>query len=910
MPKKMFLIDGSALYYRSYFAFSRNPLINSKGEDTSTTYGFLIALVRLIEDENPDYLAVIFDTKEPTFRHKIYEEYKANRVKMPVEMSAQLPRLINSLDALNFIRMEKPGYEADDIIGTLAAMHASPELNVFIFSGDKDMTQLVNDHVFVYAPPKANQKAEIVGKAGVKDKIGVEANQVVDYLALMGDSSDNIPGVPKIGKKTAANLLAEFSSLDGIYEHIDQLKEGTVKSNLIEYREDAELSQLLATIDKQMPIETILSDLEFKIWNNETATALMAELEFRSLSNRMQKLVAKHSDLDLFQTFEELSNPVEYILIKTMDEFRKFLNELLKQKEFVFDLETSSLDFLTAEIAGIAIAYEENKSWYIPLNHLDVSLDEQKVLDSLKSVFADEKILKIGQNLKFDAQIMEQHNVPVHGIYFDTMIASYLLNPSGQHKLDKISEQYLNYEMIHIEELIGKGKNQKVMTDLPAADVLNYAAEDADVTYKLYRILKPKIHENGMDDLFYQVEMPLVRTLMQIERNGVKLDTELLRELSKKSGTQIKTLQSSIFEKAGEEFNLNSPQQLGNILFEKLNIQKDLNLKKPPKTKTGQYSTSEKILERYLEHPMIEQIMEYRKLSKLKNTYLDALPELVHPKTGKVHTSFNQSVAATGRLSSSNPNFQNIPVRTEIGREIRKAFVPSQQDHVLLSVDYSQIELRIMAHLSGDTNMIKSFKKNLDIHSATAALIFNIPIEMVSADQRRKAKEINFGIIYGMSRFGLATRLQISVSEAEDFINDYFATYPGISEYMKHSIEMAARNGYVETMLHRRRYLPEIKSSNRQIQEFAERTAINTPIQGSAADLIKKAMNEVQKMILDENIPASMLLQVHDELVFEVRQDMLQEFTQRVTKILEKAFKLDVPLIADSGFGANWLEAH
>lgn len=906
----MFLIDGSALYYRSYFAFSRNPLINSKGEDTSTTYGFLMALVRLIEDENPDYLAVIFDTKEPTFRHKIYEEYKANRVKMPEEMSAQFPRLINSLDALNFIRMEKPGYEADDIIGTLAAAHASPDLNVFIFSGDKDMTQLVNDHVFVYAPPKAKQKAEIIGKAGVKEKIGVEAHQVVDYLALMGDSSDNIPGVPKVGKKTAADLLAEFESLDGIYERIDQLKEGAVKTNLIEYREDAELSKLLATIDKQTPLETTLLDLEFKIWNNETATALMAELEFRSLSNRMQKLVAKHSDLDLFQTFKETPNPVEYILIKTMDEFRELLKELLTQKEFVFDLETSSLDFLTAEIAGIAIAYEENKAWYIPQTHPDIALNKQEVLDALKPLFANPEIRKIGQNLKFDVQIMEQHGVPVQGIYFDTMIASYLLNPSGQHKLDKISEQYLNYEMIHIEELIGKGKNQKVMTDLPAADVLNYAAEDADITYKLYRILKPKIHENGMDDLFYQVEMPLVRTLMQIERNGVKLDTDLLHSLSEKTGAQIKTLQSNIFEKAGEEFNLNSPQQLGNILFDKLSIQKDLNLKKPPKTKTGQYSTSEKILERYLEHSVVEQIMEYRKLSKLKNTYLDALPELVHPKTGKVHTSFNQSVTATGRLSSSNPNFQNIPVRTEIGREIRKAFIPSQQDYVLLSVDYSQIELRIMAHLSGDANMIESFKQNLDIHSATAAMIFNIPIEMVSADQRRKAKEINFGIIYGMSRFGLATRLKISVPEAEDFIKDYFSTYPGISAYMKHTIETAARKGYVETMLQRRRYLPEIRSSNRQIREFAERTAINTPIQGSAADLIKKAMNEVQQMLADENIPARMLLQVHDELVFEVRKDIVTEFTERVKNIMEHAFKLDVPLKADSGFGANWLEAH
>lgn len=910
MAKKMFLIDGSALYYRSYFAFARNPLINSKGENTSTTYGFLMTLVRLIEEEKPDYLAVVFDTKEPTFRHKMYEEYKANRAKMPEEMSAQYPRLIDTLDQLRLLRIEKAGYEADDIIGTLSAAYAGPELDVFIVSGDKDMAQLVNKHVFMYTPPKAKQKAEILGLKEIKEKMGVEAGQIVDYLALMGDSSDNIPGVPKIGKKTAANLLAAYGSLDALYTKIDTLKEGTVKRNLLEFRDDAELSQRLATIDTQVPLEVKLPDLAFTIWDNERAVTLMSQLEFRSLSDRMQKLSARYGTRDLFDTFEEKQNPAEYRLLKTKEDFLKFLNELKAQTEFVFDLETSSLDFLTAEIAGIAFSWQENKAVYLPLKHPDFSLPKQTVLDALKPIFNDAKIRKIGHNLKFDAQIMEQHGVAVNGLYFDTMLASYLLNPSGQHKLDKVSEQYLGYEMIHIEELIGKGKNQKKMTDIPALQTADYAAEDADITWKLYQIMKPKISENGMDNLFYSIEMPLVRTLMQMEGNGVKLDTDVLQELSRKAATQVEILKNSIFETAGEEFNLNSPQQLGTVLFDALEIHKDLELKKPPRTKTGQYSTSEKILERYLGHPVVEKIMEYRKLTKLKNTYLDALPELVHPKTRKVHTSFNQSVAATGRLSSSNPNLQNIPIRTEIGRQIRKAFIPSEKEYLILSVDYSQIELRIMAHLSGDTAMIESFKNDLDIHSKTAALVFGLPLEKVNSDQRRKAKEINFGIIYGMSRYGLASRLHISVTEAEEFIADYFAAYPGIAAYMQTAVERAARNGYAETMLHRRRYLPEIKSSNRSIREFAERNAVNMPIQGSAADLIKKAMIEVQHFLNDEKIPARMLLQVHDELVFEVHKKAAEQVTRRVTEIMENAFTLNLPLKADSGLGKNWLEAH
>ena len=910
MSKKMFLIDGSALYYRSYFAFIRNPLINSKGEDTSTTYGFLMTLVRLIEEEKPDYLSIVFDTKEPTFRHDIYDEYKANRQKMPEEMSAQYPRLIQTLDALQFNRIEKAGFEADDIIGTFVEEYASNDLDVFIVSSDKDMAQLLKKNVYLYSLPKANAKAEIIGTEQIFEKMGVEAYQVIDFLALMGDSSDNIPGVPKVGKKTAANLLKEFDNLDNLYQQLDSLKEGVVKNNLAENREQAELSQLLATIKTDVPLDVSLENLQFKMWDLEVVSKIMAELEFRTLATRMQKLAASYGAIDMFENISESTTTADYQLIRTETELQELVRTLKQQKEFVFDLETDSLDFLTAEIAGIALSWQENKAYYVPLQHTDFSLDNEHVFELIKPIFADSGISKIAHNIKFDAQILEMHGVPVSGIYFDTMLASYLLNPAGQHKLDKVSEQFLNYEMIHIEELIGSGKNQIKMTDLPATDVVNYAAEDADITYRLYKILHLKIHNDAMDDLLYTIEMPLVRTLMQMERDGIALDTEFIKNLSDQTGQMIEGLKIQIFNQCGEEFNLNSPQQLGTILFDKLDIQKDLNLKKPPKTKTGQYSTSEKILERYLGHPLVEKIMDYRKLSKLKNTYLDALPELIHPVTGKIHTSYNQSVAATGRLSSSNPNLQNIPIRTEIGRKIRKAFIPSHKDYMILSLDYSQIELRIMAHLSEDQAMIESFQSDLDIHAATAARIFNLPLEEVNSDQRRKAKEINFGIIYGMSRFGLANRLHITAIEAEEFIKDYFATYPGISEYMKITIENAARLGYVETMMHRRRYLPEIKSSNRQIREFAERTAINTPIQGSAADLIKIAMNRVYQMMVEQKLEATMLLQVHDELVFEVQKNILTEFTSQVKEIMESAFKLKVQVKVDSGSGSNWLEAH
>ncbi|MBN1408126.1 MAG: DNA polymerase I [Calditrichaceae bacterium] len=908
MPEKLFLIDGSALYYRSYFAFIRNPLINSKGEDTSATFGFLSSMTKLIEDEKPEYLAVIFDTKEPTFRHEIYPEYKATREKMPEEMAAQFPRLIDTLRRLNFVLLDKAGYEADDIIGTLSSKYAGKNLHVYIVSGDKDMAQLVNEHVFLYSLGKSDQASEVLNRDKVIEKMGIKPEQVVDWLALMGDSSDNIPGIPKVGNKTAVSILQEYQSIEGLYANIDAYKEGVVKNNLIEFKDQTDLSRKLAMIHKDVPIDVSISDLKFRLWDMQILDDTLKELEFRRLFNRMTVIGQAAGHAETYTHHDEKS--VKYVLIKSMQAFDGFLDELKKQKEFVFDLETSSLDFLLAEIAGIAISWEEDKAWYIPVTHPDISLKKDEVLSKLKPIFSDAKVKKIGQNIKYDAMIMRQHGVDVKGIYFDTMIASYLINPTGQHKLDKLSEYYLNYEMIHIEELIGSGKKQKLMTDLFASEVAPYAAEDADITFKLYKILKEQIEESGMQALLYDLEMPLMEVLMKMEEQGIKLDTDQLRKLSKTHNEQLTQLQKDIYESANEEFNLNSPAQLGTVLFDRLEIHKDLNLKRPPRTKTGQYSTNEKILERFIMHPIVDKILEYRRLSKLINTYLDALPGLVSEKTGRLHTSFNQTVAVTGRLSSSNPNLQNIPIRTEIGREIRNAFVPSRAEYKILSADYSQIELRIMAHLSGDKAMMQAFKDNLDIHASTASLIFDLPLDQVGEDQRRRAKAINFGIIYGMSSYGLASRLHISNEEAQDFIMDYMATYPDVQAYMQKSIEVAKEQGYVETMMKRRRYLPEIRSDNRQIREFAERTAINTPIQGSAADLIKKAMIEVQDYIENKNLDAVMLLQVHDELVFEVNDHQAEKIIVKIKEIMENAVKLDVPVIVDCGIGNNWLEAH
>ncbi len=909
MSEKLFLVDGSALYYRSYFAFIRNPLINSRGENTSATFGFLNTMVRLITEEQPHYIAVVFDTGEPTFRHKIYADYKATRERMPEEMRAQYPRLVDTMKKLNFVLLEKDGYEADDIIGTLARKFGSSGVDVYIMSGDKDMAQLVDDHIFLYAMGKGNQDAEIIEKEGVYEKYGVHPHQIVDWLALMGDSSDNIPGVPKVGPKTATNLLAEYGTLENLYRHIDELKKSKVRENLIAYKDKAFLSHELATIKTDVPMDVTLDDLKMRLWDPRVAVTVTRELEFNRLAERMSRLTEEEAPVVELNRHDD--SDVDYRLLRDYGEIESYMAVLARQDSFVFDLETDSLDPISANIAGIAVSYREKEAVYIAVDHLDCRLEVRRVLDILRPVFEDKSIRKYGQNLKFDTAILKVQGLETAGVYFDSMIASYVLDPSNrQHNLDSLAEKYLDYEMIPIAKLIGKGKKQLKMTELAAAEVLPYAAEDADITLRICRILEKKVHDSGLDDLMYGLEMPLMHVLRTAELNGIKIDLSVLGELSTRLSARLEELVREIHQLAGREFNISSPQQLGVVLFDELNIHEALGMRRPRKTKTGQYSTSEQTLERYAGHPVITKILAYRKLTKLKNTYIDSLPELVNPKTGKIHTSFNQTVAATGRLSSTNPNLQNIPIRTELGREIRSAFISSREDYLLLSCDYSQVELRIMAHLSDDPALIEGFMQDDDIHAITAARIFDIDRSEVTPDHRRKAKEINFGIMYGMNKWGLANRLHISADEAESFIAHYFARYPNIQLYMRRTIEQAKRDGYVETMLKRRRYLPEINSSNRNIREFAERMAINTPIQGSAADLIKKAMIDVQAFIEKETWPAAMLLQVHDELVFEVQAARVEAFAEKVKAVMCAAIPLKVPLKVDSGAGKNWLEAH
>jgi DNA polymerase-1 len=911
MAKKFFLIDGSALFYRSYFAFIRNPLINSKGENTSASFGFLNALFRLIEDENPDYLAVIFDTKEPTFRHKMYDQYKANRESMPEDMSATYPRLREVLNTLQLPVLEMDGFEADDIIATLVERHQAADTEMYIISGDKDLAQLVSDHTFIYTIAKnMGSPPEIYGAGQIKEKYGIHPHQIIDWLSLMGDSSDNVPGVPSVGPKTAVTLLEEYENLDNIYANIENITRKSVKEKLATHKDQAYLSQKLVTLDRNVPIEISDEKLTLTPWDQRQVEVLLKDMEFNRLVVRAEKinqLIAGGRDERV-----ELTQPeVVYQLVETEAELNLLIREWQKHDEFVFDLETDSLDVLNAQIAGIALSFSAGRAWYISLNHIDSTLDSAAVLERIKPFFADVAKKKMAQNIKFDAMILEQHGVPVNNLYFDTMIASYLINSSAsQHNLDALASQLLNYKMIPITEIIGTGRKQVKMTELPGKMVRDYACEDADITFRLKKILHEKLRDLQLEKLFFELEMPLVRVLMQMEEQGVRLDIAMLSDLSEELGKQISGLEKQIYGMSGEEFNINSPQQLGVILFDKMEIHKELRKKKPPKTKTGQYSTAENVLERFGQHPLVRNLLDYRKLTKLKSTYIDALPDLVNEKTGRVHTSYNQSVAATGRLSSSNPNLQNIPIRTELGREIRRAFIPSREGYVMLSADYSQIELRIMAHLSGDQAMQESFRLEQDIHTATAARIFSVELDEVNSDMRRKAKEINFGIIYGMSKYGLANRLEIDVDEAESFIFEYFATYPGIQDFMRNTVQLANSEGYVKTMLGRIRYLPQIHSDNRQLREFAERTSINTPIQGSAADLIKIAMCHISDEMRTQNLKSKMLLQVHDELVFEVPENEVETMKFLVRSKMEQAMELDVPLRADIGVGDNWLEAH
>jgi len=905
--KRLFLIDGSALFYRSYFAFIRNPLINSRGENTSALYGFINSLFKILFEEKPDYLAVVFDTREPTFRHHRYKEYKATREKMPEEMSDQFPKLVELLQAFRIPVIEKAGYEADDVIATLAKQAEAKGIETYMVTGDKDFMQLLTPFIKMYVI-RPGKDVEIFDPEVVEKKYGLKPEQVVDFLALVGDKSDNIPGVPGIGEKTALELLRQFGSLDNLYANLDKVSKPSWRKKLEEGRELAYLSRELVTIDTQVPLEVNFEEMKVGEPDVDTLMQLFDELEFRKLKDRLAELVGKEDvkTRDIHQVQQE------YVLVDTAEKLNKLVEQLQNQPFWVFDTETTGLNVFESSIIGLSFALKPFQAYYVPLNHPDSDFRDAEVLEKLKPLFESEKLHKGGQNIKFDGLMLWQHGISLRGIAFDTMVAHYLISPgTRQHNLDYLAEVYLNYRMIPIEKLIGKkGKNQKNMMDIPVQQVYRYACEDADITLRLKELLEQKLKETETYQLFVDVEMPLVHVLMKMEINGVKLDVDFLKQMSRELGQELKKLEEEIYQLAGTVFNINSPQQLGQVLFEKLEIHKQFGNRRPKKTPTGQYSTSESILEKYARHPLVGKILEFRKLAKLKSTYVDALPSLISKRTGRLHTSFNQTVTATGRLSSSDPNLQNIPIRGELGRKIRRAFIPENPEDYILSADYSQIELRVMAHLSGDPALREAFLRGEDIHASTAAAIFNIPIEMVTPEHRRKAKEVNFGIIYGISQYGLASRLGISPEEAAEIIQNYFIRFPRVNDYMIHTIAFAHQHKYVTTILNRRRYIPEIDSKNANIRQNAERIAINTTIQGSAADLIKLAMIRIQKRLEEKNMQTRMILQVHDELVFEVKASELDQVKELVKYEMENAIQMDVPIKVDIGVGKNWLEAH
>ena len=919
---KLFLIDAYALIYRSYYAFIKNPRINSKGVNTSAIFGFINSLEDVLKRENPTHIAVAFDPKGPTFRHEAFEQYKAQREETPEVIRQSVPIIKEIIEAYNIPILEVPRYEADDVIGTVSKQAEKEGFEVYMMTPDKDYGQLVSEHIFMYRP-KFGGDYEIMGVPEVLNKYGLTSTeQVIDLLGLMGDASDNIPGCPGVGEKTAQKLLTEFGSIENLLANTDKLK-GAQKKKVEENVEQIRFSKFLATIKTDVPIEFDAARCVREKPNEERLTEIYTELEFRTFINKLSSEPVKAAPKgpvqgDLFAIFtpestEEpkksiltdlKSTPHNYYLTDTEEKQADLARFLLGQEFFAFDTETDGIDPLKAGLVGMSFAVKENEAWYVPVPAN--SVEAAKVVERFSPALQNPKSLKIGQNIKFDILVLRKYNVKVAGPLFDTMIAHYVLQPELRHGMDYLAEIYLHYQTIHIDELIGpKGKNQKNMRDLDPKDVYRYACEDADVTLKLKNVLEKELKENDAERLFYDIEMPLVPVLVNIERNGVLLDTEALKQSSVHFTAQMQRIEQEIYELAGETFNIASPKQVGEVLFDKLRI-----IEKAKKTKTGQYVTSEEVLESLRhKHPVVEKILEHRGLKKLLGTYIDALPLLINPRTGRVHTSFNQTVTATGRLSSSNPNLQNIPIRDENGKEIRKAFIPDE-GCLFFSADYSQIELRIMAHLSEDKNMIDAFLSNHDIHAATAAKIYKIDLKDVGSDMRRKAKTANFGIIYGISVFGLAERMNVDRKEAKELIDGYFETYPGVKAYMDKSIQVAQEKGYVETIFHRKRFLPDINSRNAVVRGYAERNAINAPIQGSAADIIKVAMARIYQRFQAEGIQAKMILQVHDELNFSVPVNEKERVEEIVIEEMEKAYRMHVPLKADCGWGKNWLEAH
>lgn len=879
--KRLFLIDGNSFCYRAYYAI--RPLANSKGQPTNAVYGFLTMLNKIIKDNSPDMLAVAFDMKGPTFRHKKFEDYKAHRKPMPDELASQMPYIKSLVRAHNIPLYELEGYEADDVLATLAKKAEARGIETFIVTGDKDALQLVNPHIKIFSTHK---EGLIYDAKMVKEAFGVEPKRMVDIMSLMGDASDNIPGVPGIGEKTAIELIGEFGSLDNLLENIDKVKGEARKKTLKENEKLAVMSRELAVLDTDVPIKADFKDLELKRPDQERLLELFKELEFKSM---IKDLTPK----------EKLES--EYELVDDKTRFKVLAQELKDESEFAFDFETTSEDPMRARLVGVSFAWSVGRVCYVPFNK---SLDEKDILASLKPVFENPKIKKIGQNIKYEYIVLANYGIALKGIIFDTMVASYLLNPSKpNHNLEDVSLEYLNHKMTtQITELIGKGKGAITMDKVDVKKVCDYCCEDSDVTLRLKKVLEKELSNKGLDSLFHDVEIPLIEVLAKMEMNGVSIDKEYLEELSKEMSKKLDVLTKKIHDMAGEQFNINSPKQLSRILFEKLK------LPIVKKTKTGISTNEEVLLKLAAEHKLPETILEYRELSKLKSTYTDSLPGLINPDTGRVHTSFNQTVTATGRLSSSDPNLQNIPIKTEEGRRIRRAFVPSAKGNAIVSADYSQIELRILAHMSGDKNLMKAFKEGLDIHAFTASLVFGIDEKDVTSQMRSMAKTVNFGIIYGMSPYGLSQSLKIEVDKAKDFIDAYFERYPDVKQYLEALIAEARQNGFVTTILGRRRYIPEINSADMRLRSFAERTAVNTPIQGSAADIIKVAMIAISENLEKSGMKSKMTMQVHDELVLDVPGDETDEACRITKDCMENVIVLKVPVEAHIELGRNWLD--
>lgn len=927
--EQLFLIDAMALAYRSYFAFIRNPLKNSKGENTSALFGFVTFLNRILTQEQPAQIAVVFDTGKPTFRHKIYKEYKATRQNIPEDMISQIPWLKEIIKAYNIPQIELEGFEADDIIGTLAKQAETNHINCFLVTPDKDFMQLVSEKIKIYKPSNKSNDREIIDIEWVKEKFGVPPDNVIDALALIGDASDNIPGVPGVGEKTAVPLIQKYKTLENLYNHIDEIESKSLKTKLENNKELAFLSKKLLTIDTQVPLSLDYASLRTKSPDNEKLKELFNRFEFRSFLNKIQLNTDnsevhtnQDSQLDLaHSTIDVRSDSHQYHTILTKEDFLLLCRKLKDSSEFVLDTETTSTNALIAELVGISFALKTHEAYYVPVktrkeqevqdffqqntNKADtIGLDINLIVKELKPILESHHIRKIGHNIKYDMLVLSKYNLRVEGELYDTMIAHYILEPEEQHNLDSIAYKYLNYKTVSYTDLTGKGKDQKNIKDIPIDKISEYSCEDSDITFRLYEVLLKKLEEHGLSNLCKKVEFPLISVLYRMEKTGVAIDTTYLSSMSKDLEKQIDNLSHKIQQVAEKKFNLNSTQQLADILFNKLK------LKTVRKTKTG-YSTDTGVLETLRgEHPIIELILEYRQLNKLKSTYIDALPKLINSTTNRVHTSFNQTVTVTGRLSSSDPNLQNIPIRTDIGRQIRKAFIAGGKNSVILSADYSQIELRVMAHMSRDEGLIEAFKNGEDIHTTTAVKIFGVKPDEVTREMRRKSKEVNFGIMYGIGPYGLSSRLEIKQTEAKEIIDLYFKRFPKVQQYINDTISTARETGYVCTLLGRRRYFPDIRSHNQNIRQNAERQAINMPIQGTAADMIKVAMVNIDSEILKQKLSSSMILQVHDELVFEVKEDELQKVKEIVDFEMRSALQLCVPIEVEIGIGKNWLEAH